>query len=48
MQDPVTQKRFADVKVEAVGSSPAEFDAFFREQLKFNEDAIRQANIQQD
>ena len=48
MQDPVTQKRYADVKVEAVGSSPAEFDAFFREQLKFNEDAIRQANIQQD
>jgi tripartite-type tricarboxylate transporter receptor subunit TctC len=47
MQDPVTQKRYADVKVEAVGSSPEEFDAFFREQLKFDEDAIKQANIPQ-
>jgi tripartite-type tricarboxylate transporter receptor subunit TctC len=48
MQDPVTRKRYADVKVEPVGSNPAEFDAFFREQLKFNEDVIRSANIQQD
>jgi tripartite-type tricarboxylate transporter receptor subunit TctC len=48
MQDPVTRKRYADVKVEPVGSTPAEFDAFFREQLKFNEDVIRSANIQQD
>jgi tripartite-type tricarboxylate transporter receptor subunit TctC len=48
MQDPVTQKRYAQVKVEPVGSTPAEFDAFFREQLKFNEDVIRAANIQQD
>jgi tripartite-type tricarboxylate transporter receptor subunit TctC len=48
MQDPVTQKRYAQVKVEPVGSNPAEFDAFFREQLKFNEDIIRAAHIQQD
>ena len=48
MQDPVTQKRYAAVKVEPVGSTPEEFDAFFREQLKFNEDIIRAANIQQD
>ena len=48
MQDPVTRKRYADVKVEPVGSTPAEFDAFFREQLKFNEAVIRSANIQQD
>jgi tripartite-type tricarboxylate transporter receptor subunit TctC len=48
MQDPVTKKRYADVKVDAVGSSPSEFDTFFREQLKFNEDVIRSANIQQD
>jgi tripartite-type tricarboxylate transporter receptor subunit TctC len=48
MQDPVTRKRYADVKVEPVGSNPAEFDTFFREQLKFNEDIIRSANIQQD
>ncbi len=45
MQDPATRKRYADVKVEAVGSTPAAFDAFFREQLKFNEDTIRRANI---
>ena len=48
MQDPETQKRYATVKVEPVGSTPEEFDAFFREQLKFNEDVIRAANIQQD
>jgi tripartite-type tricarboxylate transporter receptor subunit TctC len=48
MQDPVTKKRYADVKVDAVGSSPEAFDAFFREQLKFNEDVIKSAGIQQD
>jgi tripartite-type tricarboxylate transporter receptor subunit TctC len=48
MQDPVTKKRYADVKVDPVGSSPAAFDAFFREQLKFNEDVIKSAGIQQD
>ena len=48
MQDPETQKRYATVKVEPIGSTPEEFDAFFREQLKFNEDVIRAANIQQD
>jgi tripartite-type tricarboxylate transporter receptor subunit TctC len=48
MQDPVTRKRYSDVKVEAVGSSAEEFDKFFREQLKFNEDIIKRANIQQE
>jgi tripartite-type tricarboxylate transporter receptor subunit TctC len=48
MQDPATLKRYAAVKVEAVGSSAAAFDKFFREQLKFNEDIIKRANIQQD
>jgi tripartite-type tricarboxylate transporter receptor subunit TctC len=48
MQDPATRKRYSDVKVEAVGSSPEQFDKFFREQLKFNEDIIKRANIQQD
>ncbi len=48
MQDPVTAKRYADVKVEPVGSTPAAFDTFFREQLKFNEDIIKAAHIQQD
>jgi tripartite-type tricarboxylate transporter receptor subunit TctC len=48
MQDPVTRKRYADVKVEPSGSKPEEFDAFFREQLKFNEDIIKSANMQQE
>jgi tripartite-type tricarboxylate transporter receptor subunit TctC len=48
MQDPATRKRYNDVKLEAIGSTPAEFDAFFREQLKFNEDVIKRANLQQD
>ena len=48
MNDPETKKRYNDVKLEAIGSSPDEFDAFFREQLKFNEDVIKRANIQQD
>ena len=48
MQDPTTRQRYATVKVEAVGSTPEAFDTFFREQLKFNEDTIKAANIQQD
>ena len=48
MQDTETRKRYATVKVEPVGSTPEQFDALFREQLKFNEDVIRRANIQQD
>ena len=44
----MTKKRYADVKVDPVGSSPAAFDTFFREQLKFNEDVIKSAGIQQD
>jgi len=48
LQDPLTRKRYADVKVEPVGSTPDELDAFFREQLKFNEDIIKSANIQLD
>ncbi len=48
VQDPVTGKRYADVKVEPVGSNPQNFDAFFREQLRFNEDVIKRANIQQE
>jgi tripartite-type tricarboxylate transporter receptor subunit TctC len=48
MQDPATRKRYADVKVDAVGSSSEDFDVFFREQLKFNEDVIKAAGIQQD
>lgn len=46
MQDPATRTRYADVKVDGIGSTPEEFDRFFREQLKFNEDVIKRANIQ--
>jgi tripartite-type tricarboxylate transporter receptor subunit TctC len=46
LQEPTTKKRYTDVKVEAVGSSPEQFDKFFREQLKFNEEAIKRANIE--
>jgi len=48
MQDPATRKRYADVKVEPTGSTPEQFDTFFREQLKFNEDIIKSANMQQE
>ena len=48
IQDPVTNKRYTDIKVDAVGSKAEEFDKFFREQLKFNEDIIKNANIRQD
>jgi tripartite-type tricarboxylate transporter receptor subunit TctC len=48
MQDPLTRKRYADVRVDPVGSTPEEFDAFFREQVKFYEDIIKAANIQQE
>jgi tripartite-type tricarboxylate transporter receptor subunit TctC len=47
-RDPTTNKRYTDIKVDAVGSTPEQFDAFFREQLKFNENIIKSANIQQD
>jgi tripartite-type tricarboxylate transporter receptor subunit TctC len=45
MQDSPTRKRYADIKVDAVGSTPEQLDEFFRRQLKFNEDIIRRANI---
>jgi tripartite-type tricarboxylate transporter receptor subunit TctC len=48
VKDPVTAKRYQDVKVEAVGSTSEELDAFFRQQLKFNADIIKSANIQID
>jgi len=47
-RDPATRQRYFDIKVDAVGSTPEAFDKFFREQLKFNEDIIKSANIQQD
>lgn len=48
MQDPATRKRYADVKVSPAGSTSKEFDTFFREQLKFNEDVIKSAKIEQN
>jgi tripartite-type tricarboxylate transporter receptor subunit TctC len=48
VQEPATRKRYLDIKVDAVGSTPEQFDTFFREQLKFNEDIIKNANIQQE
>ena len=45
MQDPATKKRYADIKVDAVGSTPEQLDEFFREQLRFNKDIIKRANI---
>ena len=46
MRNSAVMKRYADFKVEAIGSTAEEFDRFFREQLKFNEDVIKRANIQ--
>jgi len=46
--DPTTNKRYIDIKVDAIGSTPEQFDAFFREQLKFNENIIKSATIHQD
>lgn len=48
VEDPVTQKRYTDVTVEPRGSTPEEFETFFREQLKFNKDIITSANMQQE
>jgi tripartite-type tricarboxylate transporter receptor subunit TctC len=46
MKEPAVAKRYTDLKLEAIGSNSAEFDTFFREQLKFNDDVIRRSNIQ--
>ena len=48
MQDPLTRKRYLELSVEPRGSAPQEFDTFFREQLKFNEEIITSAKLQQD
>jgi tripartite-type tricarboxylate transporter receptor subunit TctC len=45
VNDPVAQKRFQDLGVEGIGSSPAELEAFVKEQLAFNRDIIRKASI---
>jgi tripartite-type tricarboxylate transporter receptor subunit TctC len=45
MQDPITRKRYEDIKVEPVGSTPRQLDDYFRRQLKFNEEIVRRAKI---
>jgi tripartite-type tricarboxylate transporter receptor subunit TctC len=45
VREPTTRKRYTDINVDPAGSTPDEFDQFFREQLKFNADIIKRANI---
>jgi tripartite-type tricarboxylate transporter receptor subunit TctC len=45
LREPTTRKRYTDIKVDPAGSTPDEFDQFFREQLKFSADIIKRANI---
>lgn len=45
VNDPVAQKRFTDLAVDAVGSSPAELDKFVKMQLAFNKAIIEKAKI---
>jgi tripartite-type tricarboxylate transporter receptor subunit TctC len=44
-KDPVLQKRFKHLMVEPKSTTPRETDAFFQEQLKFNEAFIARAKI---
>ena len=48
IQNPAVRKRYDDLKIEFVGSTPEQFGTFFHEQLKFNRDIIEHANIQLD
>jgi tripartite-type tricarboxylate transporter receptor subunit TctC len=45
LKDPTVHKRYLDLKVDPVGSTPPELDRFFRAQLEFNAGIIRRANI---
>ena len=45
MKDPAIKKRFEDLAVDGVGSSPAELDKFVQDQLAFNKKIIESANI---
>ena len=45
MQDPVVKGKFADLGVEAVSSSPAQFGAFIRAEMDRFTKLIREANI---
>lgn len=45
LRDPTTRQRYVDMKVDPVGSTSEELHRFFQEQLKFNADIIKRANI---
>ena len=46
MQDPVVKGKFADLGVEAVSSTPAQFGAFIRTEMDKFAKLIKEANIQ--
>jgi tripartite-type tricarboxylate transporter receptor subunit TctC len=45
VKDPATKKRYDELMVEAVGSTPAELNSFTEEQLQFNKKIIDKAHI---
>ncbi|HEY1804984.1 MAG TPA: tripartite tricarboxylate transporter substrate-binding protein [Terracidiphilus sp.] len=45
VQAPATKKRYNDIDVDPVGSSPAELDRFFKKQIQFNQQIITDAHI---
>jgi tripartite-type tricarboxylate transporter receptor subunit TctC len=48
IQSDNVRKRYDDLKIESVGSTPEEFGAFFKEQLNFAREIIDHAHIQLD
>jgi tripartite-type tricarboxylate transporter receptor subunit TctC len=45
MQDPVVKQKFADLGVEAISSTPAQFDAFIKAEMNKYTRLIKEANI---
>jgi tripartite-type tricarboxylate transporter receptor subunit TctC len=45
MKDETLRKRYADMYVEPTSSTPAELDAYFRDQLAFYQQLVKSANI---
>ena len=43
---PEVKKRYEDLLVETVGSSPQELDRFLEEQLAINKEIITKANVE--
>jgi tripartite-type tricarboxylate transporter receptor subunit TctC len=48
VRSPIASRRYQDLLVEPVGSSPRQLDEFLDEQLAFNKDVIEKANIRTD